>query len=242
MKRIFLLLLTITIFQISALSQTRPDNAQMCPRISATSPPDISKILLFKAGISNEFDISKLKIEWSVTNGEIIEGQSTLSIKVKQFNECATNTASIKFIGLPESCINTISVSYSPACDRGILVIDEYGKIPFENEKSRLEKLSVELQNYSETRVFIEKSFPRNITKTTSYRKLQQILDYLVLRGIEKKRIFFGVLYDSKEEQTRFFIIPPALPLPEYMHEIVDSTNLSEKLKTIRRKSKQRIK
>ena len=238
MKRAFLLFLTIIIFQISAFSQIQSENPLICPTISITSPPDISKTLLFRVDISKEFDISKLKIEWSVTNGEITEGQGTLSINVKQSDECENNTASVKFIGLPESCVNTISASYSPACDRGTQVVDEYEKITFENEKPSLDKLAAELEDYSGARIFIEKSFPRNIAKTAAYRGLQRILNYLVLRGIEKERIFFGVLYNSKDEQTRFFIVPAGFPLPEYMHEILDAAKLTEKLKTSKIKSK----
>jgi hypothetical protein len=189
----------------------------------------------FKAEISKDFEISKLKFEWTVTNGEILAGQGTLSIDVKPIDRCLDVTATFKISGLPGSCVSEVSVTGSISCDHRTTGIDYYGRIPFGKEKLRLKKFADELEYRSAATGFIIKYFPRSISKTKAYLNLQQILKYLELRGIDKSRIIFGATYDV-EEKTSLWVVPAGAERPEFGDEILDAAQLAEKLKTVKAK------
>ena len=142
MKGAFLLVLSIGFLQNFAFAQTQPVNLSFCPTISITGSSGITfpgDLWSFKADIK-DFDISELKFEWAVTNGEIIKGQGTLSIDVKPIDACESVTATIKILGLPQTCTNEVTGSGYVACEATVTVIDEYGKITNSKEKGRFIK------------------------------------------------------------------------------------------------------
>jgi hypothetical protein len=240
MKRAFLLLLLITLFQSFVFSQSV--NSSSCPTFSVTGPSGTTEPdgpLDFTAQIK-DFDISKLRFEWTVENGEIIKGQGTLSLLVKQINRGNTITATIKIFGLPEFCPNTASgEGLIAVCYFTSQPVVEYGRVTNEEEKERLGKLIYELRNYPSATGVIIKYIPRQTDKTSLYRKLQQILNFSELYGVDKNRIKFLILYDAAE-RTKLFIGSPEDQLTESNSEILDAPKISEKLKTTKPKTKKK--
>jgi hypothetical protein len=243
MQRAFLLFLTILLFQDLGFPQSQVVNASACPIFSVAGPSDVvipGSLINFKAYFKN-FDTSKLKFEWTVTNGEIIKGQGTLSIDVKQIDCQKTTIATIRILELPETCevlaSGEVAISH---CGTGNKLIDEYEKVTNNVDKRRLNKLVVELQNEPSALGFIIKSFARNVSKSKAYLNLQQILEYLEFSGIDKNRIIFGATYDSKEK-TNLWLVPAGRDLPEFNDEVLNASKLAERVKTSKLKSKKRF-
>jgi hypothetical protein len=242
MKRVFPLLLLITLFQRLVFSQSV--NPSSCPTFSVTGPSGTTEPegpMNFTAEIK-DFDISKLKFEWIVKNGEIIKGLGTISLVVKPI-ECSIPTiATIKILGLPEYCQNTLSAEgLISDCGYNFTSrpIVEYERITKKEEKERLGKLTFELRNYPSATGFVVKYIPHQTNKTSLYRNLQQILNFGELYGVDKNRIRFLILY-SADERTQLFVGSPENQLIESSSEILDAAKVQERLKASQPQTKKK--
>jgi hypothetical protein len=112
--------LAITLGLLSFFSSDRmvvvgPHSAgEDCPRItvdcspSTTKPDEPSAITVhMEGGKANQ----KLTFRWTVANGTIVDGQGTLSIKVKG-DARANTTATLEIEGLDRGCQHAVSCSW----------------------------------------------------------------------------------------------------------------------------------
>ena len=83
-----------------------------------------------------------IEFKWEITRGTIIAGSGTSEITVLANTEetVASITATVTVIGLPADCKNSASETAGIAILFHSYPIDEYLKIPYNDERGRLEK------------------------------------------------------------------------------------------------------
>lgn len=105
------------IFIISILAFTYSVSAQSnCPNVSVSGPPNIIAMgeqHTFTANLDKEAAKYQVKYFWTISGGQIIEGQGTNILKAIQKPDDfgKTLTAIVEIKGLPQGCSNTASAS-----------------------------------------------------------------------------------------------------------------------------------
>lgn len=188
-----------------------------CPTISVSGPADVpepNKPITFIASISEEGKKFNLKYNWSVSGGEIVEGQVTLILKVLQKNDSEENlTAAVEISGLPKNCVNTASETDAIICFPSLIVVDEFSTSEFQTDKIRLDNLAEEIQKNPNAQAFIIEKFESKILRSTIEQKNQMTIDYLKTKGIERNQI--NLLNGSADKNsTQFFIVPAGASPP----------------------------
>lgn len=233
MKRFLNLILFSLLFTNFLYAQSeRPS----CPAISLKGPNRTSRPgekIPFKVVVGKEFDSTNLKYLWSVSNGEITQGQGTTSISVENTKDSYTVT--VEVTGLPGDCISTASESAFYDLSPQPVIIADYWKIKFSEEKEKLDTFSKALQADPYSMGHFRKVFPRSFTKSAAYRNLLQILNHLKSLGVDEARLTFGLAF-GKKEFTQIFIVPAGSAQPKFEDEVLSSTQIIEKLNNVKRK------
>jgi len=208
---------TILIFAFcfSAFAQT--NETSPCPTISVTGPPGIPKPnepFIFTASISQDADKFNPMYVWKVYDGEIIEGQGTLILKVLQKDLGESLTVSIEVIGLPKGCANIASETAAPLDLPSVVMIDSFSTPTAKINKARLDNFTLELRKNSNAQGYIIEKFERTTPQNLIDQKLNKTLNYLDKEnGISKDRITIltGI---SNGNLTQFFIVPAGAEPP----------------------------
>lgn len=101
----FPLLFCLVLFLASGVS-AQTEKSTNCPKIELTVSDGYAepgKIFTFTAKVEN-YDLAKLSFRWTTSSGEILESQTSSSIKVKVNEKGETPVAVIEIKGLPEVC------------------------------------------------------------------------------------------------------------------------------------------
>ena len=222
MKNFLLLFCFALFFAFVASAQTNQTSS--CPKIDVSGGELVEpgKPLTFTLNIEN-YDLSKLSFNWTVSTGDILEGQETPTIKIstKKWEDINTK-ATIKINGLPENCANVASLTASLIIDWSSILVDEYEKIPFEEEKNRLSKIELEFFNKTDGKIYFVVNLTRKQTITEIKNRVLKIKNYLIeTLKIPKDRIVF-VFTDSSYQsyQTKIYIVPASALPPEVKNKI----------------------
>lgn len=215
--KFFPLLLFFVLFLAVAVSGQTNQNSS-CPNIDITGGGvvDPGEPMTFTVNVEN-YDSSKLSFKWTTSNGDIIEGQGTQSIKVSVGDNDVNTTVTVEIEGLPSGCANIDSETASPICYRQPTLFDEFSIPASRIEKARLDNLISELGNNPNAQAFIVEYFKPNTPKKVIAQKIQKITDYFVnIKRLEKER-FTILAADSEDEQnrTKFWIVPPGAKSPQ---------------------------
>ncbi len=111
-----LLSLALIAYVLELTSSANTSHAkQGCPKITIECPTELvakgnpHPVSVNIVGADNK---EKLSYQWSVSNGEIVEGQGTTSIKVRVINSYEPTKVTIKVCGLGGGCQNTTWCSF----------------------------------------------------------------------------------------------------------------------------------
>jgi hypothetical protein len=88
MKSFLFILILIVASCINTSAQT--DKIPSCPTITVTGPtaiPNPDKPITFTASLSEEAEKFNLQYNWTISGGEITEGQGTLAVKALRKNK-----------------------------------------------------------------------------------------------------------------------------------------------------------
>ena len=123
-----------------------------CPTVTVSCPSDSVKPgtpITFTVNVSGGDTNATPTYNWTVSAGTIMSGQGTNSVTVDTTGlPSSFVTGTVEVGGYDRSCSTSASCTYSPGCVLGLpRKIDEYGGIRFKDEKARLDKFAVELQN-----------------------------------------------------------------------------------------------
>jgi len=111
-----LILLAVALFMTPATFGTR-SHALLddCPKLTITCPdelPKSGKTYLVKVRVEGADPTKKLSYKWSVSSGEIVDGQGTSILKVRFTKPWESLTATVEVGGLPTNCENTASCTF----------------------------------------------------------------------------------------------------------------------------------
>ncbi len=169
--------------------------------------------ITFAASLSKEAEKFNLEYKWTVSGGEIIEGQETLIVRALQDESGKSLTLTLNVIGLPQGCENTSSESVFICIGFTPELIGEFSTVAPRIDKAKLDYFAIRLQNNPSAIVYIIEKFEKKTSLNTIKQKNQKIIDYLTAKGIEKDRIV--LLNTSADENlTQFISVPAGTPPP----------------------------
>lgn len=171
-----------------------------CPTISVTSPNSITPIgdsMTFTANLSGG-SYDKINYEWIISSGTLMKGQNTSSITIATNADLAgqTITATVKITGLPQECKNEVSESGEVAAAKPPVIwetkVAEYGKIPWNDERVRIDIVGVELKNDNElVAYFIVRNKSKKRSQVLKQREAKMQKYFFEAYKIAKNRIIF---------------------------------------------------
>ncbi len=188
-----------------------------CPKISVIAPAGITEpgeLFSFSAKIDGEVP-KNVSYRWSVSKGEIIEGQGSLGIKVKAEWKTEINLiATIEVIGSPEGCPNAASEISSAACNCTPILFDEFTSLASRIDKVRFDVWVEELRKRENATGYIIEYFLRKTAKKVVDKKIVLITSYLTkTKGLDAKSFKVVVVIDD-QNRTKLYIVPPDAEFP----------------------------
>ncbi|MCY7344822.1 MAG: hypothetical protein LH614_01270, partial [Pyrinomonadaceae bacterium] len=152
--------------------------------------------MAFSLKAEGRVEESKLRHKWTVSEGYIIEGQNTSMIKVATTPDLGGSviTAKVTIEGLPKNCANeaseTSSIGVIPGCGFGV---DDYRKIPLQEEYGRLDNLFSRLLYDLEYKGFILISIDEIETVDQAKKHIKKLMRHVKFRKFAKERLVFAI-------------------------------------------------
>lgn len=204
---------------LATITTSRPVRTE-CPAISIETPSNticpLAKVT-FTAGVIGGAN-GQPNFRWTVSAGKIIGGQGTRTITVATVDEYGHSvddsvTATVEVPGLGTNCSNNASftVRVEPFCPER--KFDEYGDLPFAEEKVRLESFIDRLHSDKDTLGLIVVCAAEHQRASEAEARAERSRHHLVNeRGFDADRII------TKEGGTRealtveLWVMPTRLP------------------------------
>ena len=194
--------LVFSIFLLSASVLVR----NVCPELKVAGPAGLTNAnepMTFVLEITGSNVKGDLKYEWTVTNGDIIDGQGSRVLRMTSSIDGANVTATVIVRGLPTGCDGTASeiagvvqISWCPT--------DEYGKIPVNQERGRLDSLFTELENDPNTVGYVL-DYENSDGKLGLWKqRYKRLVKHAEFRKFDITRIIF-LGCDGEGPHTKFF-------------------------------------
>ncbi len=208
-----LMLTTVLLYFLFELSTT----AQVdCPELSLAGPAGI--VMKGDTAVFSVADPLNRKqgvaFKWEITRGTIIAGAGTSEITVlANTEELVTSiTATVTVIGLPEGCENSASETAGVAILFHSYPIDEYIKIPYSDERGRLDLALAEMKQKAPNFqfLFVLKAPAKASSASVVARKRQIEKHIVAFRKFSKTRLHF-IRRESDDVSTAIYILPPDL-------------------------------
>jgi hypothetical protein len=212
MKSLLFSLFLVFVFCLSGFSQTNKTSS--CPKIEISLPRGSfveGYEFTFLATVG-DYDWKKLDYKWTVSHGEITNGQGTPVIKVPGSREL--NGQTIKVIveikGLPANCTNKASESLKIIYNPGTpLQLDDYEKISFSEEKVRLDNIAIQLkEDYKDAVALFIIYYAEKDTKQTLSNRIVRISNYLSKKHNLSKERFNFVFSGVDKHRTKIYLAP----------------------------------
>lgn len=214
MKSVLISLIFVLSFCVAAFSQTNENSP--CPTISVRGQagiPEPNEPVTFVASIGEENKEFDLKYNWTVSSGEIIEGQGTLTVKILQKDLGESFTATLEVIGLPKRCRNTVSETTYINIVLDPVQFDQFSISISRIDKARLENLGIEINKNPSAKAYIIEHFEKKVSREAIARKNKATVNYLKRIGIGTDRFaLLNALTDTN--LTQFFIVPAGATPP----------------------------
>lgn len=189
-----------------------------CPEIAVTGPSGITSpgdSMEYKAQISGDVRGS-VRYEWTVSAGQIIEGQGTLAIKVRAPETEPTGlTATINIEGLPGGCPASASETAQVAAILDPVLVDEFVSEGLQLEKGRLEAASSTLKERPDGVLYIIEHFPPNTSGFDIRAKQRKLSEFLTEYTKLNEKSLKIVTATGPEFRTRIYRIVSGSEFPE---------------------------
>lgn len=187
----------------------------ICPTSFSISGPSGTTMpgetMTFSANVSGGSE-SNLTYNWTVSAGEIVSGQGESSITVRAPSDGTTNvTATVDVGGLCANCDRTRSETAPVSPNPEASLIDEFGNIPNDDVKARLDSYFARLQNDpTATGIVINYGTPRQVQT-----RERLIRSYITFRSFDASRITFVNGGDRGNGiETRLWLVPAGATAP----------------------------
>ncbi|CAN5309605.1 hypothetical protein BH20ACI2_BH20ACI2_28470 [soil metagenome] len=204
MKRVFALLICLGVLGCLVYGQTRDE--WDCPRVEVEGPAGITRQgdpMVFEAKVAGMAQ-NLIEYEWSVSNGEITEGQGTAKIVVVGAEPGTNVTATVRIKGLPSKCTDSASETARVMVIGGNPILDEYGKISWNGERGRLDNMLFQIKLNPGSTGLLWIYLDKNQTVDSEKKHLAKIVKHF--RGRDKKfdlgRLVFMIQKSNKRRST----------------------------------------
>lgn len=207
MNKIVLILLLIFLHSTTAFSQTENKEKQDCPAVDVIPPPSVVRVgetMRFSSKLTGNTNLGKLEYKWAVDKGKIIEGQGTDSILVVLDEEGDTTVVATVHIVNQKSC-DLFASDAGIVCFCGDpLVLDEFGELPNDEIRARIDNVFISLQSEPGTKAALINFGSKKDIQTRE----KLINNHIKFRKYDKNRIIF--VDGGKEEtiRTRIWLVP----------------------------------
>ncbi len=210
------LCLSIFIFACSHIAFSQITENSHCLKISVLGPAGIAEpneSVTYTVNVDRKGQELKLEYIWSVSVSEILQGQGTQTISVRQPSSQSL-TVTIEIKGLPENCSNMFSEHSIgdplPTAEK----IDEFSASITKIDKAGIDNFLNELQNDPNSQGYIIEKFKKNTSQLAIKNKFKKISKYIKMRGFDPLRITM-VQDTGNENLTQFWRVPAgAVPPP----------------------------
>jgi len=202
------------IFSVSAFAQ---NENKPCPTIDVSGGGVISldEPMSFSVKVSDEAKNLDLKYQWTTSQGKIIEGQGTPSIKIDITKLANINiTATIEIEGLPENCANADSETGSVIICYRHRLFDEYEKLPYSHIQARISNLYAELGNNSTAQGYII-NYGTDKEIATREKQIRKAITSLTLDSSQISIVNGGANPNGAGVWTKIRIVPPGADNPQ---------------------------
>ncbi|HXF43398.1 MAG TPA: hypothetical protein VNK26_06630 [Pyrinomonadaceae bacterium] len=189
-----------------------------CPSLSVTGPAGITNpgdTMVFTATVAGGTQ-ANITYNWTVSNGTIESGQGTPSIVVRTTREMANSsvTATVNIGGLDPNCRCTTEASETAgvAALPTAVQIDEFGKLPNDDIRARLDTFFAELANNPNNQGYIiNYGTPKEIAA-----REKLIINHINFRKFDRSRITIvnGGPSPDGVVKTKLYRVPPGANNP----------------------------
>jgi hypothetical protein len=214
MRQIIFAFILALIFTFSVAAQA---NNQLCAKQEGTdgvvAPGTPMK---FVATVSGKTENLTLEYVWKVSAGTIVSGQGTCSITVDTTGLAGgTNvTAEVTVKGLPECCPNTASETRSIAPKIEGRPLDQFGKLPDDEVKARMDALFRELANDPTAQGYII-NYGTDKELDARERQIQKAIAFLKYDASRVNMIRGGANQNGLGVWTKMYVIPAGAEIPQ---------------------------
>ncbi len=189
-----------------------------CWTIDVTGPAGITQpgeSMTFTANVSGG-TATDITYNWSVSSGTITSGQGTPSITVSTSKEMAnssvTATVEVGGTGVCETCPRTDSETGGIADLPKAQLIDEFGKMPNDDIRGRLDAFFADLSNNPQSQGYV---ILYGSEKEMSTRE-KLISNHINFRNFDRSRITIvrGGVHETGTVYTKLYRVPPGADNP----------------------------
>ena len=164
---------------------------------------------IFRPGYK-ERNAGNLQYRWSVSSGEIVSGQGTTAIGVRQPNEALT--ATVEVVGVPEGCPNRVSETDISDPPPRAVKLDEFQTWSGQVDAALMDRIVVSLNDNPNTQLYI---LPLRTAKSAHLRAFveRDVVENLEARGIPKAKVTVLGVY-AENELMQFCMVPAGASPP----------------------------
>jgi len=177
-----------------------------CPKISIEGPtsfPSPNEDTFFRANVEGTI-IGKVSFKWTVSGAEIVDGQETLTLKVRWPKGLSGNViATFEVTGLPDSCVSILSNAIPFVIDTKPELIEEFSTLSLALERRRLDSVAARFRESSDLTIYILRYFKNGGRR----REFDRIGKYLRQKGLSNKDFVVQPVEFSHVDSIKIFLV-----------------------------------
>jgi hypothetical protein len=202
-----LLVTTILLVGLMAVHAQKP----ACPEWYLIGPDGIGVSREYKVGFKDPGqDPKNYAYQWTVSQGQLIAGQSTNRITVS-FDTYVT--VMVRLSGLPPGCPNTASESMVIDPAPSPTLIDKYGRISWKAEMKRINLLLPELSRDPNAQIVFLFTMTPYQSEDYAKKRVTRVLELLRKNGLEPQQFRLRIEAGTKL-YTRIYSVPAGAQIP----------------------------
>jgi hypothetical protein len=195
-------------FQYDAWTETGT-----CPRIWLNTPARVdasTPLIHFAATIDGKLP-DQASYYWMVEGGEIVSGQGTTEVTVRERKRGENVTVALEVNGLPDRCKNTVSETAPIIDPPSLILIDEYVASDVTADRQRSIEWLKSLVAIPNSTLFIIKYFPKEDRRND---EIVRELGKLLLSAIDGDRFEIVTSFGKNLTRTNVYLVPDGADPP----------------------------
>ena len=196
---------------------SKVEEKQECPTISVIGPagiPTPGEPIEFVASVSADVPKS-VQYKWTVSKGQIIDGQGTPRVTVLHPDLEEGLTATIELIGLPKNCPSIASESMAVAVRHLPILIDEFSVPVGQTDLLRLKSAATQQKHNPNNLLYIIEYFDKNTSEFAIRERIRKISEFLTKEMKIDAGFFRIVKQKAAKPLTKIYRLPPGTNTPD---------------------------